>query len=175
MSVREALLGILCIGPAYGLQLHSELGIRAPHRAGTNVGQVYGTLDRLVKAGLVEPAGNNSEGLPLYQLTTSGKNEAEQWLSGTQLSDVPTWDELLDMVLISRSIDARKATQLHNQLVNLIQTEQLSLTTLSEHAHARYIGAVNGWLSDVEPELSSGEMGYSTDRAKRGRPSKPRG
>lgn len=53
MSVRDALLGILTLGPAYGLQLHAELGARAPHRAKTNVGQVYGTLDRLVTAGLV--------------------------------------------------------------------------------------------------------------------------
>ena len=29
MAVRESLLGILTLGPAYGLQLHAELGARA--------------------------------------------------------------------------------------------------------------------------------------------------
>ena len=53
MSVRDGLLAILSLGPAYGLQLHSELASRSPHRGPVNVGQIYATLDRLVARGLV--------------------------------------------------------------------------------------------------------------------------
>ncbi|MES2170284.1 MAG: PadR family transcriptional regulator, partial [Actinomycetota bacterium] len=65
MSVRDGLLAILTLGPAYGLQLHSELTTRAPHRKPVNVGQIYGTLDRLVKQHLIEPAGFTEDALPL--------------------------------------------------------------------------------------------------------------
>lgn len=172
MAVRDALLGILTLGPAYGLQLHAELGIRAPHRAQTNVGQVYGTLERLSKAELVSSAGENAEGLPLYQLTPQGFEEATSWLSGDDIQDLPSWDDLLDLVLISRSVSAEAASALLAKLFHITHTQNISLGTLSGHAHARYVAAVNGWLEDVSPEITSGELAYSSTRAKRGRPAK---
>jgi hypothetical protein len=42
MSVRDGLLSVLTLGPAYGLQMHAELASRAPHRKPVNVGQIYG-------------------------------------------------------------------------------------------------------------------------------------
>ena len=41
MSVRDGLLAILTLGPAYGSQLHAEFMGRAPHRKMVNVGQIY--------------------------------------------------------------------------------------------------------------------------------------
>ena len=69
VSVRDCLLAIMSLGPQYGLQLHAELTTRAPHRAATNVGQIYSTLDRLVRDAKVETGGQTADGLPLYQLT----------------------------------------------------------------------------------------------------------
>jgi hypothetical protein len=65
VSVRDGILAILSMGPAYGLQLHSELTSRAPHRKPVNVGQIYGTLDRLAKQGLIEPAGKKAAAITL--------------------------------------------------------------------------------------------------------------
>ena len=170
MAVRESLLGIMTLGPAYGLQLHAELSDRCPHRQKTNVGQIYGTLERLTKAGLVESAGENGESLPLYKLSALGSKEAEIWLSGEDLQDLPQWDDLLDMMLISRSVSVEHAHKLHHRLKELVRKEKLTLVTLSDHAHARYIAAVDGWLDDVEPQLATGVQGYTQSRRKRGRP-----
>ncbi|HEU4807181.1 MAG TPA: PadR family transcriptional regulator [Homoserinimonas sp.] len=112
MSVRDGILGILTLGPAYGLQLHAEFMDRAPHRKPVNVGQVYGTLDRLVGQGLVASAGATDDGLPLYALTASGRQAASAWLTTPVTSPLPEWTEMLDQVLVAGSVDPAAALAL---------------------------------------------------------------
>ena len=104
MSVRDCLLAIMSLGPQYGLQLHAELTARAPHRAATNVGQIYSTLDRLVRDEKVEAGGQTSDGLPLYQLTASGSQEIMTWLEPEGVSRDTAWADLLDLVFMVRSL-----------------------------------------------------------------------
>jgi hypothetical protein len=54
MSVRHALLALLSEGPKYGLQLRQEFETRTGEIWPLNVGQVYTTLQRLERDGLVE-------------------------------------------------------------------------------------------------------------------------
>ncbi len=54
MSVRHALLALLSEGPKYGLQLREEFEARTGEVWPLNVGQVYTTLQRLERDGLVE-------------------------------------------------------------------------------------------------------------------------
>ncbi len=54
MSVRHALLALLSDGPKYGLQLRHEFEARTGEVWPLNVGQVYTTLQRLERDGLVE-------------------------------------------------------------------------------------------------------------------------
>ena len=54
MSVRHALLALLSEGPKYGLQLRQEFEARTGEVWPLNVGQVYTTLQRLERDGLVE-------------------------------------------------------------------------------------------------------------------------
>jgi DNA-binding PadR family transcriptional regulator len=112
MSVRDGLLAILTLGPAYGLQLHAEFSARATHRKPVNVGQVYATLDRLTKQGLVEHAGSTSDGLPLYAVTSEGERVAGLWMSTPDVSALPEWTEMLDQVLVSSSVEPTSALSL---------------------------------------------------------------
>ena len=177
MAVREALLGILTLGPAYGLQLHAELAARAPHRAKTNVGQVYGTLDRLTTAGLVAHQGLTEDGLPLYALTESGTAEAHTWLSGSSLSALPEWADVQDVVLISSSVSGQHDTELLSRLNTLLQQNQSSTAAtpaqhLNEQAAVRYRESVSSWLADVQATVIQPQLGYAIGRPKRGRPAK---
>lgn len=104
MAVRDALLALLTVGPAYGFQLHGGLAARTGGRRSINVGQTYATLERLQKQGLVEPAGTTDDGLPLYGLTTAGAAAARSWLEGTDAAGADPWDETVDRVLIARSL-----------------------------------------------------------------------
>ena len=176
MAVRDALLGLLTLGPAYGLQLHAELGTRAPHRAKTNVGQVYGTLDRLSTAGLVSHQGLTDDGLPLYALTEAGNTEAQRWLSGDSITALPEWADVQDAVLISSSIDTESSLALIRKLEDFLNTERdgaenTPAELLSAQAGLRYREAVRTWLQDVVNAAILPQAGYALGRPKRGRPS----
>src|SRR5271168_1957326 len=58
MSVRHALLALLSEGPKYGLQLREEFEANTGQVWPLNVGQVYTTLQRLERDGLVAPLGD---------------------------------------------------------------------------------------------------------------------
>lgn len=109
MSVRDGLLAVLSLGEGYGLQLHSELAARSPHRRAVNVGQIYSTLERLARTGLVETAGTTADAFPLYRLTTAGIAAAATWMTEPLLDGLPEWTEMLDQVLVTSSIDPKAA------------------------------------------------------------------
>ena len=57
MSIRQAMLAILEQGPMYGYQLRTEFEQRTGSTWPLNVGQVYTTLSRLERDGLVDDTG----------------------------------------------------------------------------------------------------------------------
>ncbi len=76
MSVRQSLLAILDRGACYGSQLRAEYERRTG--AAVNVGQVYTTLERLERDGLVEGAGVDDEARVLWRPTDGGRLEARR-------------------------------------------------------------------------------------------------
>ncbi|WP_022880130.1 PadR family transcriptional regulator [Microbacterium sp. B19] len=85
MSVRQSLLAILDRGDCYGSQLRAEYLRRTG--AAVNVGQVYTTLERLERDGLVENRGADDEGRVLWGATAAGRAEARAWLGAASLAD----------------------------------------------------------------------------------------
>jgi DNA-binding PadR family transcriptional regulator len=80
MSVRSGLMALLAEGEKYGAQLRSEFEGRTGGTWPLNVGQVYTTLDRLVRDGLVEQVGEpDAEGRIAYRLTDTGRRELDAW------------------------------------------------------------------------------------------------
>lgn len=104
MAVRDALLVLLTMGPAYGFQLHGGLEARTGGRRRVNVGQTYATLERLTKQGLVAPAGTTDDGLPLHGLTEAGRSAVRAWLGGADAAGTDPWDETVDRVLLAVSL-----------------------------------------------------------------------
>ena len=78
MSIRHALLALLSEGPKYGLQLRQEFETRTGEVWPLNVGQVYTTLQRLERDGILafEPTGHFE---PSFVLTDAGR----EWLAAT--------------------------------------------------------------------------------------------
>ena len=80
MSVRQGLLALLAQQPMYGAQLRAEFEGRTGGTWPLNVGQVYTTLARLERDGLVEAAGGPDEdGRIAYRLTDAGREAVGRW------------------------------------------------------------------------------------------------
>ncbi|RNE62396.1 PadR family transcriptional regulator [Cryobacterium tepidiphilum] len=186
MSVRDGMLAILTVGPAYGFQLHGELRSRTAGRRSVNVGQIYGTLDRLMRQGAVESAGATEDGLPLYRLTPSGRVQAREWLHATDSTPGEEWNDLVSRVLLACSlpdVDAfsiiarNRAAWEQAAIVDEDQeagADSSAAERLAAHADTVLSRAALAWLGKVEEELRRNgaeafRREFSQDRPRRGR------
>ena len=95
MSVRQALLALLEQGPMYGYQLRAEFEQRTGATWPLNVGQVYTTLTRLERDGLVEGEGVDDEGHAIFRVTQAGRDEVAAWFTTPVPRTQPPRDELV--------------------------------------------------------------------------------
>ncbi|MEV0911294.1 PadR family transcriptional regulator [Streptomyces hokutonensis] len=82
MSTRHILLGLLAGGPSHGYDLKRRHDERFPQARPLAYGQVYTTLQRLVRDGLAEVDGTGSDGGPertAYRSTAEGSRELAHW------------------------------------------------------------------------------------------------
>ena len=94
MSVKLALLALLEQEPMYGYQLRVEFEQRTGTTWPLNVGQVYTTLTRLERDGLVTGAGEDGEGHVMYRITDAGRDEVASWFTTPVARTQPPRDEL---------------------------------------------------------------------------------
>ena len=129
MSVRHALLALLSEGPKYGLQLREEFEANTGQVRPLNVGQVYTTLQRLERDGLVVALGDGEELEPgpqkAYRITEAGSAELAQWLRVPPDLSTPPRDDLVMKVLIAVRVpgtDVSEVIQAHRRyLIQLMQ------------------------------------------------------
>ena len=138
MSVRHALLALLSEGPKYGLQLRQEFEARTGEVWPLNVGQVYTTLQRLERDGLVESDDGGEDGPQrAYRITASGEQELAAWLRTPPDLSSPPRDELVIKILVALQlpgVDVHEVIQSHRRyLVELMQ----EWTRLKEYAADR--------------------------------------
>src|SRR5437588_7213211 len=102
MSVRHALLALLSEGAKYGLQLRQEFEAGTGEVWPLNVGQVYTTLQRLERDGLVASDVSADEGpQKAFQITDDGRAELADWLRTPPDLASPPRDELVIKVLVA--------------------------------------------------------------------------
>jgi DNA-binding PadR family transcriptional regulator len=114
MSIRQGLLALLEQGPMYGYQLRAEFESRTGATWPLNVGQVYTTLGRLERDGMVEPAGDDGDGHAVYRITAAGRVEVATWFSTPVSRSTPPRDELaikLAMAVTVPGIDVQAVVQ----------------------------------------------------------------
>jgi len=119
MSVRHAMLALLSEGPKYGLRLREEFEDRTGEVWPLNVGQVYTTLQRLERDGLVESDGSGEDGpQKAFRITSEGERELAGWLRTPPDLSSPPRDELVMKVLIALRVpgtDPHEVIQAHRR------------------------------------------------------------
>jgi DNA-binding PadR family transcriptional regulator len=130
MAVREGLLALLDRRSAYGYQLKTEFESATGGVWSLNVGQVYATLDRLTRDGLV--VSEERDGQRSYRLTEAGLDELGAWWETVPGDEPPPRDELTVKVLLAiahskeRGLDV--ITQQRGALLMLLQRRQRATT-----------------------------------------------
>ncbi|KQX09544.1 PadR family transcriptional regulator [Streptomyces sp. Root431] len=114
MSIRHGLLALLERGPRYGSQLRTEFESRTGSTWPLNVGQVYTTLNRLERDGMVAQGGQDEAGHALYAITEAGLAELRTWFEKPVDRTSPARDELaikLAMAVGAPCVDIRDVIQ----------------------------------------------------------------
>jgi DNA-binding PadR family transcriptional regulator len=114
MSVRQSLLVLLAERERHGYQLRQEFEQRTGGTWPINIGQIYTTLNRLQRDGLVTEAGRQDDGSVVYRLTDAGRQEAALWWATPVDRATPSREELaikLALAITSPGIDVRTVLQ----------------------------------------------------------------
>ncbi|MEM7307496.1 MAG: PadR family transcriptional regulator [Planctomycetota bacterium] len=101
MSVRYSLLALLAEQSAHGYGLKSSFERSTAGAWPLNVGQVYTTLGRLERDGLVESEGTGDGSRQTWRITAEGRGALESWYGSPVVEDPPSRDELAIKVLLA--------------------------------------------------------------------------
>ncbi len=167
MSVPHALLALLSEGPKYGLRLREEFEARTGDVWPLNIGQVYTTLQRLERDGLVESDGTGEDGpQKWFRITAGGEEVLAGWLRSQPDLATPPRDELVMKVLVAvrvPGIDVHAVIQAHRRYVvelmqgwTRIKEDEAALDlglALVVDAELFRLDAVIRWLDAAEGRL----------------------
>lgn len=191
MSVRQSLLAILDQGACYGYQLRAEFERRTGAASPLNVGQIYNTLERLERDGLVRRGAADEHGHVYWGITDAGRLEVRDWLDSPVVRARGARDELALKLALAATLPGvdiagiirrqRRATKTHLQRLRAPAPDVAGPETLAGRLVADALvfqaEAELQWLDHVERRLADRPdhaMGLelSTERPKRGRPAK---
>jgi DNA-binding PadR family transcriptional regulator len=114
MAIRHGLLALLDEGPAYGYQLKAAFEERTGGTWPLNIGQVYTTLARAERDGLVAQLDVADDGKVVYEITDLGRREVARWFASPVRRDAPARDELtikLAVAVTAPGVDVRALVQ----------------------------------------------------------------
>jgi DNA-binding PadR family transcriptional regulator len=114
MSVRYGLLALLERGTMYGYQLRVAFEESTGGTWPLNIGQVYTTLSRLERDGLVEALPESDAGQRPYQITANGRSDLAGWFATPVSRGDRPRDELaikLALALTTPGVDVRAVLQ----------------------------------------------------------------
>ncbi len=169
MSVRHALLALLTPESKHGLHLKQCFETYTGEIWPLNVGQVYSTLRRLERDGLVVSDAEGSDTRQrLYELTADGRAELDRWFADTPIDVTPPRDELVIKVLVAIAVPGPDPTRVIDQHRAALVARMQGVTKLKLHddgiatamvadAELFRLEAAVRWLDAVEARLARGE------------------
>jgi len=179
MALEQAILGFLSDGPATGYELKTRCFDGAPRLFWTaDQAQVYRTLDRLQRAGLVRATRRRQQTRPdrkVYELTDSGRSAVRTWLSTPHrvpdyrdpfllqlylATDVPD-DALAHVLLSQRGVHQQRLDEARATIAGLATdsgspSREAVLRRCALDAVAAHERSVIDWIDDCIDLLDTG-------------------
>lgn len=180
MGLKEGLLCLLAKGDAHGYQLKTDIESTTGEIWQVNIGQVYTTLQRLERDGLVASIEPNGDNRVVYTITDAGRDEATAWMATPVDLAAAGRDEISLKVLIamvSGVIDPRRVIEKQRGSTMTLLQDYTSLKSDDSNDDLAWLlhldrlilsaEAELRWLERVEARLetlpSSSEPVYTTD------------
>ncbi|SEM92534.1 PadR family transcriptional regulator [Lihuaxuella thermophila] len=156
MSVKHAILGLLYEKPRHGYEIKTGFEQMVHQQWPLNSGQVYTTLERLVRDRLVEPLGEDVRDRKQYRITEAGKQELRRWLLEPVQKSLLK-DEMFFKWLCARKmgfpeIDKMIMNQKKKMMETILQLTQLQ-AQLDREQHGDMILLIEGGLLHLEADL----------------------
>jgi DNA-binding PadR family transcriptional regulator len=157
MTIRHSLLALLQDRARYGYQLRTEFEDRTGAFWPLNIGQVYTTLDRLERDGLVQKDGGDGEGRVIYSITAAGLAEVQAWFQSPVGRTNPPRNELAIKLALALTVPDADAGA-------LIQAQRaVSIRTLQEYTKARREAAARPRPADTARLLVLDSLIFQTE------------
>ena len=181
MSVRNGLLALLDGGSRHGYELKKELEERTGALWELNVGQVYTTLSRLERDGLVlevdtPSAVNGPHDQRRYALTDAGRAEVARWFARPRTRSAPDRDELVIKLTLASTLDSVDLDEVID-VQRVATTEELQrYTRLKAEVAAQDVArlfALDAVIAQIDGELRWLEQCQQRHRALTSRRSRP--
>jgi DNA-binding PadR family transcriptional regulator len=115
MSVRFGVLALLSEEPRHGYELKTAFERRTGGEWAINIGQIYTTLQRLERDGLVESIARSDDVSRVdYRITAAGREQLDRWFETPVMPDGAPREELTIKVLLavaSSDVDVSRVIQ----------------------------------------------------------------
>jgi DNA-binding PadR family transcriptional regulator len=117
MSLRFAVLGLLAEQPLHGYQVKQSFEDLLGGTWEVNIGQVYQTIQRLERDGLVRATGDRGDrGRQAYDVTDAGRDALAEWLGDPEQQPQVLREEIyIKLALLGRHADGRLGQVLDSQ------------------------------------------------------------
>jgi DNA-binding PadR family transcriptional regulator len=182
VSVPHGLLALLDEGPRYGYQLRADFEQRTGGTWPLNVGQVYTTLGRLERDGLVEAAGEDDQGRAVYRITDAGTRQVRDWFENPLSRDGRPRDELaiklamavtvpgVDVALVVQAqrrdtvghLQELTRTKVHTPPDDLARLLVLESQVFKAEAEVRWLDHCESTLAAARAQLTRNSNGRTT-------------
>jgi DNA-binding PadR family transcriptional regulator len=146
MTIKHGLLALLESGSRYGYQLRAAFEESTGATWPLNIGQVYTTLARLERDGLVRPLPEEDGGQRPYEITAAGRTEVARWFATPVARENRPRDELaikLALALTTPGVDVRAVVQAQRTA---------TMRALQEYTRLKSGGGPRGGTGEPRPD-----------------------
>ena len=155
MSIKHSLLALLQSEPRYGYQLKTAFETETGGVWPLNIGQVYTTLARCERDGLVSARSADAEGKVLYEITALGKAEVSSWFEEPVQRESSERDELAIKIALAIATGRKNALDIIQEQRSETMRQLQSLTRQKRKTSPEDLGTllvIERQLFDIESE-----------------------
>jgi len=135
VSLKYGVMGLLAEESLHGYEVKNRFEAMLGGTWDVNIGQIYTTLQRLERDGLVRPAGSRGDrGKLLYKLSPEGRKALDQWLAQPDSGPQQLHEDIYVKLLLATRLANGDLTQLLGRQKRAYLQRLRDLNRLEERA-----------------------------------------